>query len=232
MNILQKTIHFFTSVKTKENPLFPMTLRIENYKGGPNYFGYKSCWYAIKTSKTQELADFIVNVECNLTASLMFEDIGRMVFVSSNYNGWTFLICESPTSDSIKGCSSVKRVLSEISSQFDEAQFFGTHRVVEYHSWGKAVNGQLERLYSYLGEIGENLCVEGLPTKIEESYNLENTFKNLIRDDNYYDQNDITFPEESIVMAIAESWSFNPTKFSKKDFEDIWTNALVIERVK
>ena len=65
-------------------------------------------------------------------------------------------------------------LLNKLSLEFGEAQFFGNHRVVEYHNWMKSINGKTERIYAYIGERGENIKVFGNPSEIEKDLNLFN----------------------------------------------------------
>jgi hypothetical protein len=232
MGIFRKIADLLSNTNATKSTSSPdFKLEIAPYTGKPFYFGYKSCWYVVKTSQTNELAKYIQELNNDLLKDSLFRVPGWQVTISANYNGWTFLFCEL-NGDSPEGCNILKAFLIQLSKEFTEAQFFGTHRVVEYHCWAKAVNGELIRLYSYVGESGENICITGAPTEAESKYNLENTLDEIIRDDSYYENNNITFADESIVMEIAGKWSYDPTKFSKEDLERIWTSALTVTRVK
>jgi hypothetical protein len=232
MSIFRKIVKLFSNTNsTSSNNFSEIELAIVPYNDKPYYFGYKSWWYVVKTTQTDGLAKYIKGLDNNFLRDSLFRAPGWQVNISADYNGWTFLICEL-SGDSVDDCNNLKTFLIQLSKEFTEAQFFGTHRVVEYHCWAKAINGDLIRMYSYLGERGENICITGLPTEAESKYNLENTLNDIIRDDNYYEMNNITFADESIVMEIADKWSYDPTKFSEEVFERIWTSALTIKRVK
>ncbi|WP_157588839.1 hypothetical protein [Psychroserpens burtonensis] len=45
-----------------------------------------------------------------------------------------------------------ERILNKLSTKFGEAQFIGTHRVVEYHNWMRSLNGTTKRIYAYIGK--------------------------------------------------------------------------------
>ena len=60
--------------------------------------------------------------------------------------------------------------LCDLSRQLQTVvQCFQTHRVVEAHTWGCAENGNLIRLYGYIGERGETLFDIGEQTDAEVS---------------------------------------------------------------
>lgn len=217
----RKTNKDFTNIELKE----------ENYALEPYYFGYKSSWIAIKNNQNKLIADYIKNLKNFDVLKSLFRATGWQVDISSPYNGWTFLICEI-NGDSKEGTEVLRSFLIDISRNFTEVQYFGTHRIVEYHCWAKAISGKIERFYSYVGESGENIWIEGEPTTIESKYKFVNTLDNIIQNEKYYEQNDITFPDESMVMEIANDWSVSPAKFTKQDFEQIWTNAITISRIK
>jgi hypothetical protein len=103
-----------------------------------------------------------------------------------------------------------------LSKEFGEAQFFCTHRIVEYHCWALATNGQVNRVYSYLGESGENIVIEGQPTTFEQTLNLVNTFSDEAKNENYYEQEDLVWASEELVMEVAKHWSIDPTKLGER----------------
>lgn len=205
-------------------------LQIEEHHSNIEYFGYKSCWMAIKAENNREIADFLKHIEDTSNQKLIFKNPNCAISITSHINGWTFIIGELPTGDSKESLERLKIVLEKLSERFGEVQFYATHRVVEYHCWAKALNGQILRIYSYLGESGENICIEGEPVGVEKNYQLINTFSDQSKEDGYYDSEDLVFPDEALVMIIAENWSLDPTKFNDKDWTKLWTNALTIRQ--
>jgi len=86
----------------------------------------------------------------------------------------------------------------------------------------KATNGNIDRLYSYLGESRENIDISGKPTEIENNYNLINTFSEEAKHDDYWNRDDLTYPDEELVMKIAGNWSVDPTTFdNRKDIKGL-----------
>ena len=86
--------------------------------------------------------------------------------------------------------------LAGLSRLLGEVQYFGTHRVVEYHGWGRARDGVVERAYAWLGERGETLFDAGPPTTDERAALAET------------DEGDE--PDGETVLALAGRWSVDP----------------------
>ncbi|WNJ17149.1 hypothetical protein [Pontibacter sp. G13] len=180
----------------------------------PLGFGYKNKWIALKTDDRDKVVKFL-NLKkvqkSNWKDGVKF-GYEEGVFITPDINGWTLAlgvdISDLESEDS-------QEFLKRASTEFEECQIFQTHRIVEYHFWGKAKNGHIERLYSYVGESGENLINEGKPTEIENTYNLVNTFSKESESDDYWEREDLDIPDEQIVMEIAENWSIDPTKIEE-----------------
>jgi hypothetical protein len=190
----------------------------------PVGFGYKCLWFSIKSENVQRIAEILKlgSLEpCNWDVGIdkAYKDA---VFISPAIDGWTFTVgwgLLSAIGETPDGIKEVKEYLRQLSHEFGEAQYFYTHRITEYHFWAKAVNGKITRAYSYIGESGENIIVEGEPTVIEKKYNLVNTFSKEAQQKNYFDNVDV--PNEGMVMEVAGSWSVDPTKLEdRKDLKE------------
>lgn len=182
-------------------------------------FGYKCMWFAVKTDKRNRLAEILKlkNISnCNWQVGIDMAYNGS-VFITQAIDGWT-LACgwELPHGDSKEGIEEVKNILQTLSKEFGEAQFFCTHRVTEYHCWIKATSGQVTRVYSYLGERGENIVIEGEPTDFEKKYKLVNTFSDEAKDEKYFDNENLIVPDEEFLMKVAEHWSIDPTQLNNR----------------
>ncbi len=181
----------------------------------PVAFGYKCIWFAVKTTDQKGVSEIMglndvspCNWDYGITLSSAFD---RNIFITPVVDGWTLAVGWGlPKGDSPESLEKVKALADKLSERFGEAQFFGTHRVVEYHCWLKSVNGKTERVYGYLGESGENIAVEGEPTVFERQYNLVNTFSAEAQNEDYFDREDLDYPNEELVMEIAGAWSVNP----------------------
>jgi len=184
-------------------------------------FGYKCMWFAVKTDNMNRLAEILKlkNIsDCNWKIGID-QAYNGSVFITPTIDGWT-LACGwgLPHGDTKEGIEEVKNILRTLSKEFGNAQFFCTHRVTEYHCWIKAINGQIERVYSYLGESGENIAIEGQPTEFERTLKLANTFSNEAKDEKYFEREDLVWADEELVMQVAGHWSIDPTKlYERKD---------------
>ena len=190
----------------------------------PQGFGYKNKWLAVKSNNKELVAEFLKlkNVEKSNWEDGIKHGYEIGEFITPTINGW-ILVLGIDISD--LESESTKSLLRSVSQEFGECQIFSTHRIVEYHFWGLAKNGEIERLYSYIGETGENMIIEGKPTEVEKKYNLVNTFSDEAQKDDYWEREDIEFPNEDIVMEIAENWSINPTKI--EDYKNIEGIGLI-----
>ncbi len=121
-----------------------------------------------------------------------------------------------PTSDTLESIEILENLLNNLSSKYGEAHFFGTHRVVEYHNWMKSINGKIERVYAYIGESNQNIKVSGQLTLPEKKLTLFNSLSKEAKSNTYWDREDLDYPDEELVMKIAENWSINPVKLSQR----------------
>ena len=194
-------------------------LKAQSNSDTPVGFGYKIMWIAVKTD-SQELVAQTVGLKKTKPSNWKngidkaYEDA---IFITPAIDNWTLIVGMGlPTGDSKESIDQVSDLLNRLSKQFGEAQFFCTHRVVEYHCWIKSTNGKIDRIYSYLGESGENIVIKGQPTEIEKKYNLIDTFSEEAENNDYFDKEDLVFPDEQLVMTIAGNWSIDPTLLDKR----------------
>lgn len=185
----------------------------------PIDFGYKIVWFAVKTDNKSELSKILglKNSKPSNWKSGIENAYENSVFITPQIGEWTLAVGMGlPLGDSQESIEKIEKMLNKLSSEFGEAQFFGTHRVVEYHNWMKSVNGKMERIYSYVGESMENIKVYGKPTELESKLNLFNSLSEEARSDEYYDREDLDYADEELVMKIAENWSINPSKLTER----------------
>jgi len=195
------------------------TKKILTEQDKPIDFGYKIVWIAVKTDNKSELLKilgFKTSKPSNWKSGIE-NAYENSVFITPQIGEWTLAVGMGlPLGDSQESIEKLEKVLNELSSEFGEAQFFGTHRVVEYHNWMKSVNGKMERVYSYVGESMENIKVYGEPTEPERNLNLFNSLSEEAKSEEYYDREDLDYADEELVMKIAEYWSVNPTKLTER----------------
>lgn len=192
---------------------------IDTTEDAPISFGYKNMWFAIKTDNQLAVAE-ILGLR-SLTQSNWKSGIENAysgsIFITPAVDNWILAVgLGLPSGDTKESLDIVKKYLKKLSEEFEEAHFFCTHRIVEYHCWVKSTNGEIDRLYSYLGESGENVEILGEPTEAEKVYELVNTFSEEAIDDTYWDREDLTIPDEELVMEIANEWSIDPTKLEEQ----------------
>lgn len=89
-----------------------------------------------------------------------------------------------------------------------EVQRFVTHRVVDLHSWERAVRGTSVRSFEYVGESGEVTRWHGDPDEVEFAVGLPATF-DIERDSG--SKNPGLVVDERDVMRVAAAWSLDPT---------------------
>ena len=185
----------------------------------PVDFGYKIVWIAVKTDNKSELSKIlgIKNTKPSNWKSGIENAYQNSVFITPQIGEWTLAVGMGlPIGDNKESIEKLEEILNELSTEFGEAHFFGTHRVVEYHNWMKSVNGKMERIYSYVGESMENIKVYGNPTEPEKELKLFNSLSEEAKSDEYFEREDLDYADEELVMKIAEDWSINPTKLTER----------------
>lgn len=185
----------------------------------PVPFGYTCAWWALSTTDTGAVVEAVglsaaqpANWETGVR--LAYEGL---VFVTPPIEGWTLIAGTAlpPSPDDARG-STVPHLLS-LSGRFGFALAFSTHRVVDYHAWAKAREGALVRGYSYIGESGQTLWDEGEPTPEEKSLGLAffNERSPESANDDNWDREDLVYPDEEHVLAIADAWSVSPMNLDR-----------------
>ncbi|MDT3429238.1 hypothetical protein J2Z22_004839 [Paenibacillus forsythiae] len=169
----------------------------------PKGFGYKCQWFAIKTEDTKEVLKELnlKNVQISNWETGIEGACEGYFFISPPVNGWTFVINSTMPGLSINESPFALKIITDFSTKFGEAYYFGTHRVVEYHAWAKAVDGELIHAFGYLGERGEIIINEGEISREEIEHNL--IFTDL-------DADEPNLPSEEDVILIAREWCIDP----------------------
>lgn len=130
-------------------------------------------------------------------------------------NGWVMAVGTClPTPDIQE--DSFKRwrqLMKRLSTRFDEAYFFGTHRVSSYAAWARYEHGLEKRLFAYADDILQE-SGKPYPEEIEALKNLAN-LANV--QDEFHDAvmhgeipKMIDLPNEDFVQKLSGLWSINP----------------------
>lgn len=199
--IFQKRVAKSTTASSPSNEIKPS--QFETVPDLPVGFGYKCQWIAVKTVDTEAvLAEMqLKNVQvANWNTGIKGAYEGYY-FISPPILGWTLVINSIMPDLTDTKSPSPLTAISDLSQKFGEAYYFGTHRVVEYHAWAKAVNGQVVRAYGYLGEGGETLIDEGKISQEEMENDLVFTG---------FDVDEPKLPREGDVLFIAKKWTVDP----------------------
>lgn len=170
----------------------------------PIPFGYKSSWLAIRTDSPDGVTTAMQLrgvLESNWRLGL--EDAyGGGVFVTPNCKGWVLVVSSNlPELSPTKRDDRLTPLIKRLCKKFDDVQYFGTHRVVQYSGWLRAKDGKIVRRYGYVGDKGFTICDEGSPTVEEKKLRLA------------FDET--THPTEDDVMKLAGAWSIDPTKLDR-----------------
>ncbi|HVZ99791.1 MAG TPA: hypothetical protein VG841_05710 [Caulobacterales bacterium] len=194
----------------------------------PCPFGYKISWLAaradtIAVATAFELEDLRTS---NWAAGVAAANSPRTVFITPAVRGWTFVVSGGlPEADArvdpsqhrnaAEGVRRFKRfelMMETLSNALGEVQYFGTHRVVEYHAWAKFNKGELVRMFAFLGESGEVVANLGDVTSEERAIGLADVSGLSLTDatDAVFESEEL--PNEEWVTTLAGSWSVNPTQ--------------------
>lgn len=174
----------------------------------PIPFGFKTSWIAVKADNPQTVMDRLGCSDrrvCNWQSAfdIIFDNstAAGTVFVTPSLDGWVLILnYDKPANDYDMGR------LKQIASEFEDVQYYASHRVVELSCWVKFENKELVRAYYYIGESGEVPWNEGALTTDEEEIGLT-----MLPDEVIEDWDNVTFPDEESVIQLAAKWSVDTT---------------------
>src|SRR5947209_6901242 len=109
----------------------------------PISFGFKTAWLAIDTLNTAEVVEAL-HLR-HVRRATWAEGLYQGTFVAPPVLGWTLVEGVRPGA----GEPRFLPFLEALSGRFGEVQYFGTHRVVDYHAWAKALDGRVIRSYAW-----------------------------------------------------------------------------------
>lgn len=167
----------------------------------PIPFGYKISWLAIKADNPENVMDKLGCTDrkvSNWKSAFEVMYNSGQVFVTPCLDGYVLILnYDKPVND-----IDMKR-LQELAAQFEEVQYFASHRVVDLCCWAKFAGGELVRSFYYAD--GETYWNEGELTTEEKDLDLT-----CLPDTDMEDWDNVTFPDEEHVIQIAEKWGVDP----------------------
>ncbi|WP_053368546.1 hypothetical protein [Bacillus sp. FJAT-27245] len=176
----------------------------------PVGFGYKSQWFVIKAENTDEVAKDLnlTNIQPANWSTGIEGAYDGYYFVAPPVRGWTIVANSLMPDMTDPTDENPLKTIQHLSKKYGEAYYFGTHRVVDYHAWGRAKNGEIIRAYGYLGESDEVLINKGEFTSEELKHNLNYTD---------LDNGEANFPDEEHVIILSKEWAIDP----RLDYADL-----------
>ncbi len=182
-------------------------------------WGYKVAWFAIRSAEQEKIAKALKaanpkQVDWEKGVSEAYKHKGQ-AFISSPVKGWTFVVSSNLIEAAERG---VAGVLNELGAKFGEAQYFMNYRIVGAVGWARSAKGKMTR--GFVMADGEVYWDEGKITpaevKIRRAYakSMKESGEDFDEKDGYY-----VYGEDD-VLAVAESWSFNPEKLDETVVSD------------
>ena len=214
----------------------------------PQSFGYKTLWFSIKTSDPALVVDAFESdlaTPANWASSLAAaysnsgsQAPGPWVFVSPPINGWVLATCaQFPYPVTIDAHHDIGRkfdvLFSRLMKRFDDVQFFGSHRVVDFATWARSRGGKPVRVFGFadgevLANLGEQTAedarlgfvnLSGMPPADACEKIFAAMEESDIDEDQASEQEDSrdAIPDENDVIDLAALWSIDPTQLSEQD---------------
>lgn len=196
----------------------------------PVGWGPKCGWLAVRTTDPERViaALSLERVESIDWARGVGAGHAGRVFVSPPVDGWVLVMSTSFPMGlvDIEEAKEGADLVSRLSATLDgEVQYFETDRVIESHTWMRAEHGTIVRAYSFIGERGETPLAIG-PQSDEEAalgFAFFDDRSPEAESDRYWDRDDLTFPTEAEVFALAAEWSLDPGEL------DQWADGSVAD---
>jgi hypothetical protein len=193
-------------------------------------FGYKNAWIAVRSTDSNAVATALQlrnarasDWEEGIAAAYKYP-IGNSVFVTPPIDGWILCVGYPLFAAVDARPPSFGEEAGKLASLLGcEVQYFSTHRVVSAHAWARARPSGLERAYSYVGESGEKTLDLGVPSPEERAlaFAFFDPTSPEAQQDSYWDREDLKYPDEEHVMALAGAWSIDPSALEGRNLETV-----------
>lgn len=189
----------------------------------PIPFGYKTAWLAIKTMDS----DLIIQAlnlkelreeswERGLNAA--YTDWSHTVFVTPPIDGWTLVVgfALGTFNEDEENNNRFVDFLNILATKIPHFYYFATYRVDDYHAWVSIRNGAITRAYAVFQD--ETIVNIGEKTIEEQDlgFNFFDTNSDEAKKEDYYEQENLRFPDEEDVINISGAWSINPLEIGER----------------
>ncbi len=201
-------------------PLESLFDEIDTTPDQPVPFGYKMSWLAVKSDDAERVLKSLdmENVQPANWHTGCIAAYHYHTFVTPVVDGWVFVLAvDLPTLYTAADSSEFTALLSRLSEEFGEVQYFCTHRVSESHSWARFNEGKEIRAFAYADS--ETYANRGDKTagEIELDYQYFDDTSPEAESEAYWEREDLCSPDEEHVMEIAGKWSINPNSFEERE---------------
>ncbi len=134
----------------------------------PEVFGFKVSWFAVKAADPAAVLDALEFGEATPAnwASGLAAAYGNpqsndaRVFVSPAVSGWVLVVSRRLPYPTIETHHDIGKrfdvLFSRLMKRFDDVQFFGSHRVVGFVTWARALDGKPVRIFGFADEVMAN----------------------------------------------------------------------------
>lgn len=185
----------------------------------PLDFPLTSIWFSVRSMDNRKVAETLGLsgvIKTNWESGRDFALENDCVFVTPQIDGWVLATgIDLPSGNTRPSFKRLKKKLTALSTEFGEAYFFAAF--MDYYCWAKAVDGKIDRLYAYDGNSDGYFSI-GEPLGAERWYKLVDKTPDEIpeEDQEYWEREEITFPDPELVRKIAADWSIDPTKLKER----------------
>jgi hypothetical protein len=154
----------------------------------PESFGFKVSWFAVRAADPASVLDALeleqaapANWASGIAAAYGDpQSSDSWVFVSPPIGGWVLVVGSSlPYPATIEGVHNdngkkFDMMFCRLMQRFEDVQFFGSHRVVDFVTWARALNGKPIRIFGWCGSDGTVLANAGEQTPEEAKLGFVN----------------------------------------------------------
>lgn len=170
-------------------------------------------WLAIRSSNTSHLRTLLGLAEEPSTpwADALGHCRERVLFLSPPVNGWS-LVIGGGLPDPVHDIDRCHRLVTQLSSEIGDVQFYAVDRVLNHHTWARTRDGAVVRAYSWSGETQWN---EGRPTLDERLLGLRCREYGEEPEPIAYGEVSPEQTNAERVLLLARRWSIDPIAASE-----------------